>query len=161
MIGAHHELVVFWSLITRHVVTSVVVKVHALKIGDVAVAVRQQHVKSSVVYYEAIEINWRQWEDSLDAIRRAQRVIQHVVTHHSFTAARVAHRADLAQVKLADKLVSERRAAGGVEGVEDVEMFLDQFRTRQGAEVKHEVIYRVDSVCADRNHDITMTGQHF
>src|SRR5215207_7645268 len=75
VIGAHHEFVVFWSLIARHVVTSVVVKVNALKIADVAVAVRQQHVESSVVHYEAIEINWRQWKDSLDAIRRAQRLI--------------------------------------------------------------------------------------
>src|SRR5688572_21246420 len=119
VIGAHHELVVFWRLITRHVVTSVIVKVYALKIAHVAVAIRQQHAKSSVVYNEAVEINRRQWEDSLDPVRRAQRVIQHEVAHHSLTSARVAHRSDLAQVKLADKLVSERRATGGVECVED------------------------------------------
>ena len=32
---------------------------------------------------------------------------------------------------------------------------------REGAEVKHEVVYCVDSVCTDRNHDITMAGEHF
>src|SRR6185369_15641492 len=70
VIGAHHELVVFWSLITRHVVASVVIKMDALQIADIAVAIWQQHVNRSVVNHEAIEINRREWEHRLDAIRR-------------------------------------------------------------------------------------------
>jgi len=68
--------------------------------------------------------------------------------------------ADFAQVELADKLVTEGRTSGCVEGVQDVEMFLNQFCSRQRAEIKHGVIYCVGSVCTDRHHGVTVAGKH-
>ena len=67
----------------------------------------------------------------------------------------------LRQIEFADELGSERRAAGGVECVQYVEMFLHQLRTRERAEIKHGIIDSVDSVGADRNNDIAMTREHF
>ena len=87
MIGAHHEFVVLGCRITRHVVASVIIKMHALQICYVAIAVRQEHVKSSVVHDEAIEIHRREGKHGLDAVGRACRIVQNMVTHHAFTAA--------------------------------------------------------------------------
>ena len=81
------------------------------------------------------------------------------MTHYALAASRVAHRADLAHVELADKLGAERRSTRRVESVQDVEVFLHQFCTRQGAEIVHAVVYGVDAVCTDGDHDVTVTGK--
>ena len=47
----------FGSQIAGHVVASVIVKVNALQIADVAIAIRQQHVECGIVDNEAIEID--------------------------------------------------------------------------------------------------------
>src|SRR5688572_25251074 len=82
------------------------------------------------------------------------------MSHYAFAATRVAHRPDATQVKLADKLVTERRTACRVEGLENVEMLLNQLGPRQSTEIKHQVVHRVDSVGADRDDDITVAGNH-
>ncbi len=69
--------------------------------------------------------------------------------HHTLAAARVAHRAHPSQIKFADELRSERRAASGVKGLQNIEMFLHQLRTSESAEIKHGVVDGVNSVSAD------------
>src|ERR1051325_8951533 len=137
VIRAHHEFVMLWSRIASHVVTGVVVKMHALQVRNVAVAIRQHHAERSVVHDETVEINRREWKYRFDAVRRAQVVVQDVMTHDAFTTTRVAHRADAGQIKLADELGSEGRAAGRVERLQDVEMLLKQLRSCEGAEIKY------------------------
>ena len=149
------------SVVAGNVVTRVVVKVHALQIVYVAVAVRQHHVECGIVHDETIEVDWREREHGFDAVWRAQSIVQYIVTHDALAATRVAHRSHTSQIELADENSSEGRAAGGVEGVEDVEMFLHQLCARECAEIEDEIIYGVDSVCAHRNNYITITRESF
>src|SRR5690242_15873003 len=73
----------------------------------------------------------------------------------------MAHRADAREIKLANELRPKRRAASGVELLQNVEMLLQQLGSRQCAEIKHGVVDRIDAVSANRNHDITIARQHF
>src|SRR6185369_3144118 len=82
------------------------------------------------------------------------------MSDYAFAAARVAHCADASQIKLADKLSSERRTAGGIEPLENVEMFLNQLGPREGAEIENRVIHGIDAVRTYRNDYVTMTRQH-
>src|SRR6185369_1680057 len=68
MIGAHHELVVFRSLIAGHVVAGVVVEMNTLQIRYVAIAVGQHYVERRIVDYEAIEVDGRQRKHGFDTV---------------------------------------------------------------------------------------------
>jgi len=72
----------------------------------------------------------------------------------------MAHRSDTTHVELADELSAEWRTTGRIEIVEDVEMFLDQLRSRQSAEIENAIIYGVNAIRADRHYDIAVTRQH-
>src|SRR5689334_7710268 len=122
---------------------------HALQIAYVAIAIRQHHVERGVVHDEPAEINRRKRKHSLDAVRRTQLIIQNIMTHHALTTARMAHRTNSRQIELADELRPERRAASGIERLQDVEMFLQQLRARECAEIEHSIVDGVDSICAD------------
>src|SRR6185369_989384 len=82
------------------------------------------------------------------------------MSDYAFAAARMAHCADASQIKLADKLSSERRTAGGIEPLENVEMFLNQLGPREGAEIENRVIHGIYAVRTYRNDYVTMTRQH-
>jgi hypothetical protein len=61
--------------------------VHSLKIADVAVAVRQQHVQSHVVDDGTIEVNRCERKDRPDLVRRAERLVVKKVANHALAAA--------------------------------------------------------------------------
>ena len=64
------------SIVAGHVVTSVIVKMHALEIRNVAIAIRQHHVESSIVDVGAVEIDRCERKHCLDAVRRTQIVTE-------------------------------------------------------------------------------------
>ena len=84
-------------------------------------------------------------------------VIQDIVTHHSFTTTRVAHRSHASQIEFTDKLGSKGRAAGSVEAIQDIEMFLHQLRSRERTEIKDEIIDSVDSISTDGHDNVAIT----
>ena len=71
----------------------------------------------------------------------------------------MAHRANPAHIHLADKLGAERCASAGVETIPDVQVLLDQFRSRQRAEIANLIVFGVNSIGADRDNDVSVTGE--
>src|SRR6266567_826471 len=77
-----------------------------------------------------------------------------------FPPACVAHCADARHIDFADELSSEGCATDGVEGVPNIQMLLDKLRPRERTEIADLIVDGVNSIRADRDDDIALTGQN-
>jgi hypothetical protein len=149
VVRPHHEHRVFGRGVSRHVVARIVEEVDALQVGDVAVAIWQQHGKRDVVDYGTAEVDRGERKDRADTVGRWLRLVVQEVPHDTFASARVPHRTDPGQVNFADELHTKRQAPGGVERIPQIQVVLDQLGARQCAEIEYQVVARIDAIRAD------------
>src|SRR5215469_13283262 len=72
----------------------------------------------------------------------------------------MAHRSDVIEIHRPAEQRAERITTGRIEGLQDLQMLLDQLRPRQSAQIEYRVVDRINPVGTDGNDDEAVTGQN-
>ena len=159
VVRPHHRHRALGRRVADHLVARVVEEVHALQVGDVAVAVGQHHLERHAVHGGAGEVHRRQRQHRVDAVRMRALPVDDHLPDGPLAASRVPHHADPGEVDRADEARPERPAARRRPLMPQVEVLLQQLAALAHAGVVDLVAEHVDAVAADGHDDEPVAGQ--